>query len=144
MERYYERLDYALGKFLRICGEIGEKRGGDLKVQRIVGEKLFYKVNKSWFWNTTMLRSMSVEDFDILITKLTIRTPIYFKSKKPIDGFDADTTFLVKEIPSYGLLKIYYYDGLLELFVFFYKKDFIKHLEDGAYYEVENINYKPR
>ena len=87
---------------------------------------------------------MSVEDFDILITKLTIRTPIYFKSKKPIDGFDADTTFLVKEIPSYGLLKIYYYDGLLELFVFFYKKDFIKHLEDGAYYEVENINYKPR
>ena len=45
-----------------------------------------------------------------------IRTPFYFKSKKGIQGMNKDATFLIKKIPSYGNIEVYYYDGRLERF----------------------------
>jgi hypothetical protein len=72
-----------------------------------------------------------------------IQTPIYFKSKKGVTGFDNDTTFFVKDIPSYGNIKVYRYDGRLERFIWFYKDMFAKGFKDGDFYEVDKKEYKP-
>jgi hypothetical protein len=66
-----------------------------------------------------------------------IKTPIYFKSKKGISGLDKDTAFFVKDIPTYGNIKVHYYKGLLEMFVFFTKDEFMKQFNSEDFYKIE-------
>ena len=54
-----------------------------------------------------LLSEVAIEDISI---------PFYFKSKKGIQGMNKDATFLIKKIPSYGNIEVYYYDGRLERF----------------------------
>jgi len=72
-----------------------------------------------------------------------IRTPFYFKSKKGIQGMNKDATFLIKKIPSYGNIEVYYYDGRLERFFWLYKSDLQKHLDDKDYFATNKAQYKP-
>ena len=60
---------------------------------------------------------------------------INFKSKSGIQGFDKKTIFFINNIPTYGNVKVYYKEGILERFFWMYKteletkfnnKDFIK------------------
>jgi hypothetical protein len=81
-----------------------------------------------------LLNEVKIED---------IKTPFYFKSKKGIEGMDKNATFLIKDIPSYGNLKVYYYDGILERFFSMYKNHFQKHLDNTDYYEVKKSEFKP-
>jgi hypothetical protein len=46
-----------------------------------------------------------------------------FKSKLGIDGFNKETVFLIKEIPTYGNIKVYYKEGILERFFWMYKTE---------------------
>ena len=71
-----------------------------------------------------------------------IKTPIYFKSKKGISGLDKDTAFFVKDIPTYGNIKVHYYKGLLEMFVFFTKDEFMKQFNSEDFYKIEKKEYK--
>ena len=72
-----------------------------------------------------------------------IQTPFYFKSKKGIDGMDKDATFLIKDIPSYGNIEVYYYDGRLEMFFWMYKSHLQKHLDNKDYFATNRAQYKP-
>jgi hypothetical protein len=47
----------------------------------------------------------------------------YFKSKSGIDGMKKDSIFLIKGIPNYGNVKVYYFDGILERFFFMFKTE---------------------
>ena len=64
-------------------------------------------------------------------------TPIYFKSKKGISGLDKDTAFFVKDIPTYGNIKVHYYKGLLEMFIFFTKDEFMKQFNSEDFYKIQ-------
>jgi hypothetical protein len=72
-----------------------------------------------------------------------ISTPFYFKSKKGIDGMDKDATFLIKDIPSYGNIKVYYYERRLERFFWMYKSHLQQHLDNKDYFETNKAEYKP-
>ena len=72
-----------------------------------------------------------------------IKTPIYFKSKKGVSGFDTDTTFFVKDMPDYGNVKVYHYRGRLEQFIWFEKDKLIRQFKSGDFYKVDKNEYKP-
>jgi len=72
-----------------------------------------------------------------------IPTPFYFKSKKGIDGMDKDATFLIKDIPSFGNIKVYYYDGRLERFWWLYKSNLQQRLDNKDYFATNRAQYKP-
>ena len=54
-----------------------------------------------------------------------------------------DATFLIKDIPSYGNIKVYYYDGRLERFFSLYKSHLQQHLDNKDYFETNKAEYKP-
>jgi len=82
----------------------------------------------------SLLKEVAIEDISI---------PFYFKSKKGIQGMNKDATFLIKKIPSYGNIEVYYYDGRLERFFWLYKSDLQKHLDNKDYFETNKAEYKP-
>ena len=53
-----------------------------------------------------------------------------FKSKLGIDGFDKETEFLIKEIPTHGNIKVYYKEGILERFFWLYKTELETRIEN--------------
>jgi hypothetical protein len=82
----------------------------------------------------SLLKEVAIEDISI---------PFYFKSKKGIQGMNKDATFLIKDIPSYGNIKVYYYDGRLERFFWLYKSHLQKHLDNKDYFATNRAQYKP-
>jgi hypothetical protein len=81
-----------------------------------------------------LLKEVAIEDISI---------PFYFKSKNRIPGMNKDATFLIKDIPSYGNIKVYYYDGRLERFWWLYKSTLQQHLDNKDYFETNKTEYKP-
>ena len=73
----------------------------------------------------------------------TVSTPFYFKSKKGVDGMNKDATLLIKDIPEYGNIKVYYYDGRLERFFFMYKSYLQENLNNKNYFATSKSKYKP-
>jgi len=69
-------------------------------------------------------------------------SPIYFKSKSGIQGFSKDEVFYIEEIPSYGNVKVYYYDGILPRFIFFSKSKIQEGFGNNDFYEVDKSLYK--
>lgn len=61
----------ALGKFLITCGKLDTNVwGGKQKLQRIVGEHIFYKKHKGWWYNTNHLLTLSVTELNELTEKV--------------------------------------------------------------------------
>ena len=71
-----------------------------------------------------------------------INTPFYFKSKNGVSGFDKDKVFYVEEIPSYGNVKVFYYDGILPRFIWFYKSALEEGFANKNYYKVDKSEYE--
>lgn len=71
-------------------------------------------------------------------------TPIYFKSKGGIQGFDKDEVFYVGEIPTYGNVKVHYYDGVLPRFIWFYKSKLEEGFESKDFYKVSKTEYREK
>ena len=82
----------------------------------------------------SLLKEVAIEDISI---------PFYFKSKKGIQGMNKDATFLIKDIPSYGNIKVYYYDGRLPRFFWMYKSHLQQNLDNKDFVETNKTEYKP-
>ena len=72
-----------------------------------------------------------------------IQTPFYFKSKMGIEGMDKDATFQIQDIPNYGNIKVYYYDGILPRFFWMYKDELEKRTNKGDFIEVDKSQFQP-
>ena len=72
-----------------------------------------------------------------------IKTPFYFKSKMGIDGMNTDTTFQIQDIPDYGNIKVYYYDGSLPRFFWMYKDEFNKKIGEGDFIISDKSQFHP-
>lgn len=61
----------AIGRLLNVSGDYGEKFkiGGNQKIQKIMGEDLFFNIGKKWYYNTQKIKQMSTTDLNILINK---------------------------------------------------------------------------
>jgi hypothetical protein len=59
-----------------------------------------------------------------------------FKSKICIQGMDKETLFLIKEIPAYGNIKVYYKDGILERFFWMFKNQLEAGLKNKNFIEL--------
>jgi len=64
----------AIGTFLIACSKLDEVRGGKQKLQKIVGKDIFFQnpVNKKWYYETMVLRDMSIKKINDLIEKIKI------------------------------------------------------------------------
>jgi len=72
-----------------------------------------------------------------------IKTPFYFKSKMGIDGMNTNTTFQIQDIPDYGNIKVYYYDGSLPRFFWMYKDEFNKKIGEGDFIISDKSQFHP-
>lgn len=63
----------ALGEFYRAAGDYTKsfKIGGNQKLQKIIGEDLFYKKGKDWWWNNHKIIRMTTSELKHLIKKIT-------------------------------------------------------------------------
>lgn len=61
-----------IGMFYRISGDYIErfKKGGNQKLQRLIGEDLFYKKGNRWWWNNPVIVRMSISELKILTKKI--------------------------------------------------------------------------
>lgn len=62
----------AIGRFYRVAGEYTEKFkiGGNQKLQKLIGEDLFYKKGKDWWWNNPKIIRMSTSELKNLTKKI--------------------------------------------------------------------------
>ena len=62
----------AIGRFYRIADEYTEKFkiGGNQKLQKLIGEDLFYKKGKDWWWNNPKIIRMSDSELKNLTKKI--------------------------------------------------------------------------
>jgi hypothetical protein len=64
---------YTIGKFYRICNEYADKfkRGGNQKLQKIIGEKLFYKAqNGQWYFANKLICEMQISELEHLTSAI--------------------------------------------------------------------------
>lgn len=64
---------YTIGKFYRICGEFTDKfkRGGNQKLQKILGENLFYQSQRGqWFYNNKVICEMQISELEHLTSAI--------------------------------------------------------------------------
>lgn len=73
-----------------------------------------------------------------------ISIPIYFKSKNGIAGFDKDKVFYIDKIAPYGNVKVYYYEGILPRFIWFYKSKIEDGFKNKDFYKVSKELYIPK
>ena len=66
----------AVGMFYRVSGDYTEKFkiGGKQKLQKLIGEDLFYKKGKYWWWNNPKIIRMTTSELKILQKKLKMPT----------------------------------------------------------------------
>ena len=72
-----------------------------------------------------------------------IQTPFYFKSKIGIEGMDKDATFQIQDIPNYGNIKVYYYDGILPRFFYMFKDELEKRMNKGDFIKSDKSQFQP-
>jgi hypothetical protein len=72
-----------------------------------------------------------------------IQTPFYFKSKMGIEGMSKDATFQIQDIPNYGNIKVYYYDGILPRFFYMFKDELEKRMGNGDFIESDKSQFQP-
>jgi hypothetical protein len=72
-----------------------------------------------------------------------IQTPFYFKSKMGIEGMSKDATFQIQDIPNYGNIKVYYYDGILPRFFYMFKDELEKRMGNGDFIESNESQFQP-
>jgi hypothetical protein len=62
----------AVGMFYRVAGDYVEKFkiGGKQKLQKLVGEDLFYKKGKDWWWNNPKIIRMTTSELKNLTKKI--------------------------------------------------------------------------
>ena len=62
----------ALGKFLIETQHFENryKRGGAQKLQKIIGNDIFYQKNKKWFFNLEILKNMSLQELENLTQRV--------------------------------------------------------------------------
>lgn len=62
----------AVGKFYRTCGEYSGRfeRGGDKKLQAIIGDDLYYQKGKSWWFNNSKIIGMTTSELKKITSKL--------------------------------------------------------------------------
>lgn len=74
MEQVVTTNEYAkaVGVLYKIADEYTEKfkTGGKQKLQKIVGEELFYKKGNRWCWNNPKIVGMTTEQVKILTEKI--------------------------------------------------------------------------
>jgi hypothetical protein len=73
-----------------------------------------------------------------------IQTPFYFKSKIGIVGMDKNATFQIQDIPNYGNIKVYYYDGILPRFFWIYKDELKKRIGEGDFIKSNKSKFQPK
>jgi uncharacterized protein (UPF0254 family) len=73
-----------------------------------------------------------------------IQTPFYFKSKIGIVGMDKNATFQIQDIPNYGNIKVYYYDGILPRFFWIYKDELEKRIGEGDFIKSNKSKFQPK
>ena len=63
---------YSVGKFYSVCDKYMEKFkiGGKQKLQKIIGEDLFYKKGNNWWWNNPKIIRMSTIQLNKLTEKI--------------------------------------------------------------------------
>ena len=61
-----------VGKFFRIAADYTEKFkiGGKQKLQKLIGEDLFYKKNNIWWWSNSKIISKSTLELKEIIKKI--------------------------------------------------------------------------
>jgi len=60
----------ALGEFYYATQKLDGVRGGNQKLQRIIGKELFWKGYKGWFFNNAIIKEMSVSELTALTDKI--------------------------------------------------------------------------
>ena len=62
----------AIGRFYRIANDYTEgfKIGGKQKLQKLIGEDLFYKKGKEWWWNNPKIIRMTTSELENLTAKI--------------------------------------------------------------------------
>lgn len=62
----------AVGNLYRVAGDYIEKYkvGGKQKLQKIIGEDLFYKKGKDWYWNNPKIIRMTTIELKNLVKKI--------------------------------------------------------------------------
>ena len=56
---------------------------------------------------------------------------------------NTDTTFQIQDIPDYGNIKVYYYDGSLPRFFWMYKDEFNKKIGEGDFIILDKSQFHP-
>jgi hypothetical protein len=88
-------------------------------------------------WNLN--RALNEEESTIS----NIQTPFYFKSKMGIEGMSKDATFQIQDIPNYGNIKVYYYDGTLPRFFYMFKDELEKRIGGGDFIKSDESQFQP-